>query len=153
MGRDTLKLMPVAILALSAAAALAMSGPGASSAKVTFGKEVSRIVQAKCQSCHRPDGVAPFPLTSYEQVSAKAEAKPGCKAVHHILVYIQKPGTMRYDGLGNTPMLCGEAPGDQPTLLPPSVGVKIPAGAKLLFEIHYTPTGKIEHDRSSIAII
>src|ERR1041385_2869911 len=41
--------------------------------RITFGKEVSRIIQAKCQSCHRPDGAAPFALTSYDQVKSKAK--------------------------------------------------------------------------------
>ena len=228
--------------------------------KPTFSREVSRIMQRKCQSCHRVDGVAPFALLNYDQVKAKAqtiraavdsrrmppwladpkygkfendrslssqeretllawldsglpkgeekelpaplkfpekwsignpdlviemletytvpaegvlpykhfsiepgfkedryiqfaEAHPGSKAVHHILVYITMPGKPVYDLLGNTQLVCGTAPGDSPTILPPDVGVKIPKGAKLLFEIHYTPTGKVEQDRSSIGMI
>jgi hypothetical protein len=83
----------------------------------------------------------------------RAQAKPGCRAVHHILVYVQQPGRPLYDILGNTPVICGTAPGDMPLILPPGMAKKIPAGSKLLFEVHYTPNGKVERDRSALALI
>ena len=42
-------------------------------AQPTYSKEVSRIIQAKCQQCHRPDDIAPFALLKYEDASAWAE--------------------------------------------------------------------------------
>jgi peroxiredoxin len=38
----------------------------------TYHNRISRILQASCIECHRQGGVAPFPLETYEQVSAKA---------------------------------------------------------------------------------
>jgi peroxiredoxin len=38
-----------------------------SDASVTFYKDVLPILQANCQSCHRPGNIAPFALTSYRQ--------------------------------------------------------------------------------------
>ncbi|MDX2150236.1 MAG: hypothetical protein SFV54_05855 [Bryobacteraceae bacterium] len=38
-------------------------------AQPTYSREVSRILQAKCQNCHRPNDIAPFPLQTYEQAS------------------------------------------------------------------------------------
>src|SRR5262245_54445559 len=35
---------------------------------VTFSKDVAPILQRSCQNCHRPDGVAPMSLVSYEDV-------------------------------------------------------------------------------------
>lgn len=35
---------------------------------VTFASAAAAIVQEKCQSCHRPGQVAPFPLTNYDEV-------------------------------------------------------------------------------------
>jgi hypothetical protein len=35
-------------------------------AEVTYTREVSRIVQAKCQQCHRPNDIAPFALMTYD---------------------------------------------------------------------------------------
>jgi peroxiredoxin len=34
---------------------------------VTYHKEVSRLIQAKCQGCHRPGEPAPFALLNYKQ--------------------------------------------------------------------------------------
>lgn len=38
----------------------------------TFAREVSRIVQAHCQDCHRTGGVAPFTFEGYESVARRA---------------------------------------------------------------------------------
>ena len=37
-------------------------------ADVTFTKHIAPILQRSCQRCHRPDGGAPMPLITYEQV-------------------------------------------------------------------------------------
>jgi hypothetical protein len=50
----------------------------------TFHKEVSRIVQANCQTCHRQDGMGPFALETYEQVHSKRE----------MIAYMVKQGLM-----------------------------------------------------------
>lgn len=79
-----------------------------------------------------------------------AEARPGDRqVVHHIIVYLIKDG----DGRRELEHLCGYAPGDMPTILPPGVGKKIPAGARLLFELHYTPIGKVRVDRSRVGFV
>src|SRR5437773_6747278 len=41
---------------------------GASPGEITFTKDIAPILQRSCQPCHRPDGVAPMPLVTYEQV-------------------------------------------------------------------------------------
>ena len=41
-------------------------------AQPTYSREVSRIMQQKCQMCHRPGDVAPFPLLSYDDAMAHA---------------------------------------------------------------------------------
>ncbi|HUI76639.1 MAG TPA: cytochrome c [Bryobacteraceae bacterium] len=40
---------------------------------VTYYRDVLPILQAKCQSCHRPGQVAPIAFTSYRQTRAWAE--------------------------------------------------------------------------------
>jgi len=40
------------------------------SGEVTYAKEVSRIMQGKCQQCHRPNDIAPFALSSYDDAVA-----------------------------------------------------------------------------------
>jgi mono/diheme cytochrome c family protein/peroxiredoxin len=83
----------------------------------------------------------------------RAEARPGAPSVvHHILVFIVPRGeVLRPDGPGS--VLCGMAPGDMPMLMEPGFAKKIPAGARLLLQMHYTPDGKEHLDQSSIGLI
>jgi peroxiredoxin len=84
----------------------------------------------------------------------EAEARAGApEAVHHIIVFILPPGkTFHPDRPGNT-VLCGVAPGDTALHLPPGFAKRIPAGSKLIFQMHYTPNGKATKDRSSIGLV
>ncbi|MEQ8953071.1 MAG: hypothetical protein RL120_02990 [Gammaproteobacteria bacterium] len=41
----------------------------AQSDEVTFHQDIEPILQRSCQTCHRPGGVAPMPLVTYEQVA------------------------------------------------------------------------------------
>ena len=42
--------------------------------EVTFSKHIAPILQRSCQNCHRPEGVAPMPLTTYDEVRPWARA-------------------------------------------------------------------------------
>jgi mono/diheme cytochrome c family protein len=42
--------------------------------QVTFTKHIAPILQRSCQNCHRPDGVAPMPLTTYDETRPWARA-------------------------------------------------------------------------------
>jgi len=46
----------------------------ASSAPVTFNKDILGILQKNCQSCHRPGEIGPMPLLSYENTRPWAKA-------------------------------------------------------------------------------
>jgi peroxiredoxin len=83
----------------------------------------------------------------------RAEAKPGAPGVvHHIVVFIAPPGQpFRQDG--SSRVLCGTAPGDMPLILPPGKAKKVPAGSRLVFQMHYTPNGSEQKDRSSVGLI
>jgi hypothetical protein len=84
----------------------------------------------------------------------RAEARPGAEAVvHHILVYVLPPGQRFNPNNPRNIVLCGTAPGDSPTMLRPGYGKKIPAGAKLVMQLHYTPNGTAQKDRSSVGLI
>jgi peroxiredoxin len=84
-----------------------------------------------------------------------AECRPGNrKVVHHILVYILEPGRREpYDRDGTAYTLVGWAPGDMPAMYAPNTARRVPAGSKLLFEVHYTPNGTEQTDRSSVGIV
>ena len=42
--------------------------------EVTYTKDIAPILQRSCQNCHRADGAAPMPLTTYEDVRPWARA-------------------------------------------------------------------------------
>jgi len=85
-----------------------------------------------------------------------AEARPGNPAVvHHIIVFCRNPKEEDDDGegFGGGQHVCGTAPGDPPLVLPPGVARRIPAGAELIFQMHYTPNGKATTDRSRVGFV
>ena len=53
---------------LPAVVALVLS-PAVVAQEVTFHKDIEPILQRSCQNCHRPGGVAPMPLISYDQIA------------------------------------------------------------------------------------
>lgn len=84
----------------------------------------------------------------------RAEARPGApEVVHHIVVYVVPPGQDFVPDDPRFQVLAGTAPGDMPVILPPGYAKKIPAGARLVFEMHYTPSGKAQPDRSSLGLV
>ncbi|HEV8003718.1 MAG TPA: redoxin domain-containing protein [Planctomycetaceae bacterium] len=84
-----------------------------------------------------------------------AEARPGNRAVvHHIIAFVSEPGEAggpRRGGAGS--YLVGVAPGEEGLVLPPGMGKKIPKGASITFQMHYTSNGVKQKDRSSLGLI
>jgi peroxiredoxin len=226
---------------------------------VTYSKEVARILQARCVSCHRPGEIAPFSLTDYRQASGWAsmiaevvdggrmppwhaspehgrfsnearltpeekqviaqwvaggspegnpsdlpppvsyaegwripkpdlvlempneveipaeglipyqhitidpkltkdvwvsasQVRPGNPSVlHHLVVTVIPPGAKRVEQSGGD-FLAAYAPGMPPRILPEGVARLVPAGSKLEFQVHYTPRGTKQVDRSRIGL-
>ncbi len=70
--------------------------------KVRFNKEVIRIFERSCLSCHRPNGIAPMSLATYE------EARPWAKAIKEEMLEKRMPVWHAIKGFGefrNTPNL------------------------------------------------
>lgn len=82
---------------------------------------------------------------------AAAEVIPGNRGVvHHGIAFVRPPDGVQIDGLG---WLTAYVPGQR---MPPAVSHrarKIPAGSKIVFQMHYTPSGKVENDLSKIGLI
>src|SRR4051794_10080292 len=75
-------------LAFAITAALALSGSAFAqgAAKVpNFSKDVARIFQEKCETCHRPDSIAPMPLRTY------AEVRPWVRSIRARIADRQMP--------------------------------------------------------------
>lgn len=82
------------------------------------------------------------------------EARPQNRSVvHHILMHVIPPDTPREKRLRTRgPILAGYAPGAIPLTAPEGVAIKVQAGSQLLLEMHYTPNGYAQNDRSSVGI-
>ncbi|MCA9015483.1 MAG: redoxin domain-containing protein [Planctomycetaceae bacterium] len=84
-----------------------------------------------------------------------AEALPGNRAVvHHILIFARPPqgNRVRVFGEGDQ-FLVGYVPGSREVMLHPGMAKKIPAGSKLVFQMHYTPIGTEQQDRSKVGLV
>lgn len=85
-----------------------------------------------------------------------AECRPGAHAVvHHINVFILKPelGEDWQPGELTNHLLWGFAPGMRAMRLPEGMAKYIPPGAKLVFQMHYTPNGVEQKDRSYMGLV
>ena len=77
-----------------------------------------------------------------------AELIPGDRSVvHHGIVFIRPPDGQRIDGVG---WLTAYVPGQRITHSPTYRARRLPAGSKLVFQIHYTPNGKPTTDISRL---
>src|SRR5438552_11241447 len=74
-------VIPSVLLGL--AAPIAAAGPA--DAPATFAKDVAPILQEKCQSCHRPDSIAPMSLLTYEEV------RPWARSIRNRVAARQMP--------------------------------------------------------------
>lgn len=78
------------------------------------------------------------------------EVKPGATdVVHHVLVALLEPN----GEIDESSYLAVYVPGDTPSVYPKGYAKRLRAGATLVFQLHYTPNGKVRRDRSSLAIV
>lgn len=102
--------------------------------------------------------VIPTNFTQDRWVQA-AEVRPGNRAVvHHVIVFVAEAADLakgagalaRGQGLS---ALTGTAPGELPTLLPEGIGKLVKAGSYLVLQMHYTPNGIAQKDRTSVGLV
>jgi hypothetical protein len=83
------------------------------------------------------------------------EARPGNRSVvHHMLLYYVPPEQLwprPEDALLNA--VAAFAPGLPPTVHPVGYAARIPAGARFVFQMHYTPNGSEQVDQSEVGLI
>jgi len=83
-----------------------------------------------------------------------AEIRPSdASVVHHLMVYSVDPGSPGPpDDLIGSRSLGIWVPGSTSLELPPTVALKIPQGSRIVFEIHYTPSGIAATDQPSVGL-
>ena len=75
---------------------------------------------------------------------------PGNRGVvHHCIVFVRPPDGSSFRGVG---WLTGYVPGQRSFALPPGRARKVPAGSKLVFQMHYTPNGVEQSDVTQLGI-
>src|SRR5262249_9699320 len=83
------------VSAFAALAAVSFASPAADTANkgssesannpITFSRDVARILQERCQECHRKGSMAPMSLVTYE------ETRPWAKAIRERVIARQMP--------------------------------------------------------------
>ncbi len=80
-----------------------------------------------------------------------AQIIPGNRSVvHHAIAFIRPPDGGEFRGVG---WLTAYVPGQRIIPLPPGHARKVPAGSKIVFQMHYTTNGSEQEDITKIGLI
>ncbi len=98
-----------------------------------------------------------------------AEVRPGAsEVVHHVIAYIVPEGTKLklvnderrsgwlseiFSPLPDMDYLVAFVPGDNAFAFPDGLAKRVPKGSRILFEMHYTPTGRKAIDQTKLGLI
>ena len=105
----------------------------------------------------------PFEKETWVQAVECRPSEPG--VVHHITAFLVAPGTdiQRWKNQSDLAQLLtsysddsflgGYGLGEDPLILPPGEAKRIPKGARIALELHYTPNGIPGSDRSYVGMI
>jgi len=82
------------------------------------------------------------------------EILPGAAdVVHHVVVTVHEPDKGPFDPDRILEYLAVAVPGDTPSVFPDGYAKRLPAGARLVFQLHYTPNGKERLDRTRVGVV
>jgi hypothetical protein len=80
-----------------------------------------------------------------------AQVIPGNRSVvHHAIVFIRPPDDQPFRGVG---WLTAYVPGQRMIPMPPGHARRVPAGSRLVFQMHYTTNGTQQEDLSKVGVI
>ncbi|MCC9609285.1 thioredoxin family protein [Blastopirellula sp. JC732] len=83
-----------------------------------------------------------------------AEIRPGNRmVVHHILAFAVAPGEKNLRDGGARGFLVGYVPGMRAEPFPEGMAKRVPAGSRLVFQVHYTPIGSDQLDQSELGLV
>ena len=125
--------------------------------------EPDKVIKMRRRPFHVPEtGIVEYkhfvvdPKFTEDKWIKAAECRPGNRAVvHHIIVGIRGQGEFgghQSDAL-QSEWIAATAPGAPPMVLPDGYAKFVPAGSKLIFQMHYTPNGTPQQDLSEIGFV
>jgi mono/diheme cytochrome c family protein len=135
--------------------------------------DVFTMPEAVAIPAQAPKGGIPYkflvvsePFAEEKWVQA-VECRPGVAGVvHHLTAFLLPPGTdakrwqqnvnkggLFFSSYEDDCFLGGYGPGEDPLVMPPDQAKRIPKGARIAFEMHYTPNGTACSDRSYVGLI
>lgn len=80
-----------------------------------------------------------------------AQVMPGNRSVvHHAIVFIRPPDDQPFRGIG---WLTAYVPGQRMVPMPRGHARRVPAGSKLVFQMHYTTNGLKQEDISKVGLV
>lgn len=86
-----------------------------------------------------------------EKWVSAAQVIPGNRSVvHHAIVFIRPPDDQPFRGVG---WLTAYVPGQRMIPMPPGHARRVPAGSRLVFQMHYTTNGMKQEDLSKVGVI
>jgi len=89
---NTQRKLQAAVVGMGAV--LVLAAPAAAAETPTFSKDVAPILQAKCQSCHQPNSIAPMSLMTFQ------EARPWARSMKERVSSRQMPPWHIYKSVG-----------------------------------------------------
>ena len=123
------------------------------------------IVQISNPIAVKADGTMPYqnvtvptPLTEDKWVRGLEIRPTAREVVHHVLVFVQSPGSggrARFEGEEDerSGFFAAYVPGNNHVIYPDGFAKKLPAGARVRFQIHYTPNGTATTDQVMLGMI
>ncbi len=111
----------------------------------------------------KADGIMPYQtlrvetkFTEDKWVQAYEVRPTAREVVHHVIVKVRAPGEKARgndDDDEREGFFAAFVPGNNHAIFPPGFAKKIPAGATVTFQMHYTPNGKATTDRTRLGLI
>lgn len=122
-----------------------------------LGREPDKVVAMRDRPFVVPrDGVVEYqyyvadPGFTEDTWVTAAQVRPGARSVvHHAIVFIRPPDGTPMRGVG---WLSSYVPGQRLVPFPPGRARLIPAGSRLVFQMHYTPSGKQVEDITEVGL-
>ncbi len=115
--------------------------------------EMPKTVTIPAQGTMPYQNIVVDPKLKHDVWVKASQIRPGNPSVvHHLVVMVLLP-----DGKGrlsdDSDFLAAYSPGMPPRVLPDGLAKFVPAGSRLLLQVHYTPRGIAQTDRSEVGLV